>query len=368
MAEQREGDNEAIAYALATRSVTAQPAKRSQRLVTPRPDEAQVALVADYNRRFPGEPLTLYVRIQPRVDLASCGLEVSIPGGLHFDNSRRLCGDGPTGPNARTIGHDLYLTFDFVAGLAAGETYEYALHTVVEAAPTDYTLDVTAVVLARAAEGTVIRDEESLAVAVSAKSSYVRYLPSLYTRDELMGRFLMLFESFLAPISQQIRQVPYYFDPSVTPADMLPWLASWLDLTLDPEWPEPQRRALLKAARRLYQKRGTARGLQEYLEIYTGGQVEIIEHRADNFVVRKRAELGNSIALGRGNRPHTFTVIVRLPAALRGDDSLRSFDRLKTPQAQDSAQDDYWRQRITAIIDKEKPVHTTYALQIETIL
>lgn len=352
MAKQTAGDTEAIAYALTTRSVTAQPTKRSQRPVTPRSAEVVVALVADYNRRFPGEQLTLFVRIQPGVNLTSSGLEVSLPAGLRFDNSSRLCGDGPTGPNTRAIGDDLHLTFDFVAGMAAGETYEYALHTVVQPTATEQTLDVTAVLLAGAADkGDVIRDEESLAIAVSAKSSYVRYLPSLYTRDDLLGRFLMLFESFLSPISQQIRQVPYYFDPSVTPADMLPWLASWLDLTLDPEWPEPQRRALLKAARRLYQKRGTASGLHEYLEIYTGGQVQIIEHRADNFVVRKRAELGNSIALGRGNRPHTFTVIVRLPAHLRGD----------------GAQDDYWRQRISAIIDKEKPVHTTYALQIETL-
>ena len=352
VAEYTEDDNEAIAYALVTRSVTAQPAKRSQPPVLPRPEEVLVALAADSNRRFPGEYLTLFVRVQPRIDLASCGLEISIPDGLHFDNSSRLCGDGPSGPNARTLGNELHLTFDFANGLTAGETYEYALHTVVQPAATERMLDVTAVVLAgAAAQGPVIRDEESLAIAVSAKSSYVRYLPSLYTRDELMGRFLMLFESFLAPVSQQIRQVPYYFDPSVTPADMLPWLASWLDLTLDPEWPEAQRRALLKAARRLYQKRGTAKGLQEYLEIYTGGQVQIVEHRADNFVVRNRAELGNSIALGRDNRPHTFTVVVRLPVNLRGDGS----------------QDGYWRQRISAIIDNEKPVHTTYTLQLETL-
>ncbi|MBI3959363.1 MAG: hypothetical protein HY328_11210 [Chloroflexi bacterium] len=367
MAKQTEADNEAIAYALATRSVTAQPAKRSQRLVTPRPDEAQVALVADFHRRFPGEHLTLFVRVQPRIDLASCALEVRVPEGLRFDNSSRLCGDGPNGPNTRIIDGDIFLTFDFVAGVLSGETYEYALRTVVEATATEQTLNVTAVLLAGAADkGAVIRDEESLAIAVSAKSSYVRYLPSLYTRDELMGRFLMLFESFLAPISQQIRQVPYYFDPSVTPADMLPWLASWLDLTLDPEWPEPQRRALLKAARRLYQKRGTARGLQEYLEIYTGGQVQIIEHRADNFVVGKRAELGNSIALGRENHPHTFTVVVRLPADLLGDGPPAP-NPLPLP-LRGRAGVGVWRQRISAIIDKEKPVHTTYALQIETIL
>ena len=352
MAERTGQSDESVAYALVTRGVVAQPAKRTEPITIPRPDDVQVALVADFYRRFPGEALTLFVRVQPRIDLATCGLEVRIPQGLDFGNATRLCGDGPIGPNARTIDGNIYLSFDFSGGVAQGEIYEYALRTLVEAAATDYTLSATSVVLARAVtDGPVIRDEESLNIAVSAKSNYVRYLPSLYSRDNLMGRFLMLFESFWAPVSQQIRQVPYYFDPSVTPEEMLPWLASWLDLYLDPEWPEPQRRALLKSARRLYQKRGTAKGLLEYLEIYTGGEVQIIEHRADNFVVRRRADLGNSIALGRDNRPHTFTVIVRLPAALLGDGSQQS----------------YWRQRVSAIINREKPVHTTYTLQIEAI-
>ncbi len=350
MAEQREDDNLAVAYALVERGVTAHPTKRAQRPLPPRSEEVRVSLVADFHRRFPGESLTFYVLLQPRVDLPSCGLEVILPGGLDFGNSSRLCGDGPTGPSVRALGDNLHLTFDFTRGVSAGQVYEYALHTVVQPTTTDCTLDVSAQFLAGlAANGPVIRDEESLAISISAKSSYIRYLPSLYTRDELMGRFLMLFESFLAPISQQIRQVPYYFDPTVTPVDMLPWLASWLDLALDPEWPEAQRRALLKAARRLYQKRGTAKGLLEYLEIYTGGQVQIIEHRADNFVLGNRGGLGDSIALGRDNRPHTFTVIVQLPAEILGDSSHES----------------YWRQRISAIIDREKPVHTTYKLRIE---
>lgn len=352
MAEEFGSESQITGRALATRGVTAQPAKRTTQAFVPRSEELQVALVADFNRRFPGEALTLFVRLSPHMDLAGCGLEVRIPDGLAFSNSSRLRGDGPTGPLTRHLDSDLYATFDFVDGLTTGEVYEYALHTVVEPTQTDRTLDVVAVALARTgADGQVIRDEEALALSISAKSNYVRYLPSLYTRDELMGRFLMLFESFHAPISQQIRQIPYIFDPSVTPPDMLPWLASWLGLSLDPAWPESQRRALLKAARRLYQKRGTAAGLREYLEIYTGGEVQIIEHRADNFVVRSRADLGNSIALGRGNRPHTFTVIVRLPPDVRGD----------------GTQDQEWQRRISGIIDKEKPVHTTYTLHIETL-
>ncbi|MCL4831779.1 MAG: hypothetical protein KJZ86_05045 [Caldilineaceae bacterium] len=350
MAEQTEQENLSTAYTLATRGVTAQPAKRTSLPSIPRGPEVEVALVADFHRRFPGEALFLFVRLQPSVNLPICGLEVRIPEGLLLVDCDCLDGDGPTRPNTRSIEGEFYLSFDFEGGVVPGMSYEYVLETIVQPAPGDRNVEVGAVVLARTvADGPVIRDEESLAIAVSAKGNYTRYLPSLYTRDELMGRFLMLFESFWSPVSQQIRQMPYYFDPTVTPADMLPWLASWLDLTLDPEWPEAQRRALLKAARRLYQKRGTARGLQEYLEIYTGGQVQIIEHRANNFVVGSLAELSDSIALGRNNRPHTFTVIVHLPGHLLADEGRTA----------------HWQQRIAAIIDSEKPVHTTYTLRVE---
>ena len=354
MAERRDQGERTAAQMLSTRSITAQPAKRSDQPAAARSDQVEVSLVADFHRRFPGETLFLYVRLQLGIGLASWGLEVRIPAGLLLVDAERLQGDGPVDPAVRTINGDLYVSFDMtggeMTGCPAGATYEYRLETVVQPADGDLTVDLSAVVLARtSADGPVLRDEESLAIAISAKSNYVRYLPSLYTRDELMGRFLMLFESFQAPVSQQIRQIPYYFDPTVTPADMLPWLASWLDLTLDPEWPESRRRALLKSARRLYQKRGTATGLREYLEIYTGGEVQIIEHRAENFVVGRRADLGNSIALGRENRPHTFTVIVRLPEELLGDSSSES----------------EWKRRIAAIIDNEKPVHTTYTLEIK---
>src|SRR5262249_20365856 len=69
---------------------------------------------------------------------------------------------------------------------------------------------------------------------------------------EVMARFLMLFESFWAPIEGQIDNLPLYFDPAFTPLKLLPWLASWVDLTLDDHWPEAKRRQLLRAAVSLY--------------------------------------------------------------------------------------------------------------------
>ena len=140
---------------------------------------------------------------------------------------------------------------------------------------------------------------ESVEILVVGKGRYMRYLPRIYQeQDELMGRFVMLFESFWAPIESQIDVMPLYFDPALTPLKLLPWLATWVDLALDDHWPEAKRRQLLKAAVGLYRKRGTRRGLQEYLEIYTGAQVQISEHGAHNFLLGPEARLGPGVALG----------------------------------------------------------------------
>jgi len=194
---------------------------------------------------------------------------------------------------------------------------------------------------------------ETVTVLVSAKGRYIRHLPRMYLeQDELMGRFLMLFESFWGPIEQQIDNLYDYFDPLLTPARLLPWLAGWVDLTLDERWPEAQRRRLLRSAVSLYRKRGTRRGLQEYLEIYTGGRVKITEHSASNFRLGPEARLGLGVALGTVNLPHTFTVTVFLPA---GDARMETRAR----QAADH------RRIIEAIIEAEKPAHTSYNLRVE---
>jgi phage tail-like protein len=159
-------------------------------------------------------------------------------------------------------------------------------------------------------------------------SSYLKYLPAIYSGDDFMGRFLMIFETILSPIDRTVGNLHYYFDPQMTPAELLPWLASWLGLALDERWPEEQRRALILAAVDLYQWRGTRRGLSEFVRLYTGLTPEIVEH-------------------GVGRRGATEA------------DAFRFTVRIKVP---DPAQVD--RAVVEAIIEAEKPAHTGYTLEI----
>jgi phage tail-like protein len=160
------------------------------------------------------------------------------------------------------------------------------------------------------------------------RSSYLRYLPALYSGDDFLGRFLLIFETILSPIERTIDNLPFYFDARLTPPEALPWLASWLGLVLDERWPEARRRELIRAAVDLYQWRGTRRGLVEFLRLYTGLTPEILE-------------------TGVGRR----TVVE--------DEAFRMIVRLRVP---DPERID--RAMVEAIIDAEKPAHVGYTLEI----
>jgi phage tail-like protein len=196
--------------------------------------------------------------------------------------------------------------------------------------------------------------EERVSVAIKAKGRLLKYLPSIYHEDDLMGRLLMLFESFLAPIEKQIDTQQYYLDPQMTPMEFLDWLASWLGVELDADISEKQRRRLLVEASRLYKLRGTRQGLIEYLEIISGGRVEIVEHFSENFRLGPQSFMGPGIALGKENIPNTFGVKVWIPP-LPGAVSEAEKNRWKL----------LWERKTQAIIDAEKPVHSGYDLSLE---
>ena len=183
----------------------------------------------------------------------------------------------------------------------------------------------------------VLAQREEL--VIGGHSSYLKYLPAGYSESEFMGRFLMIFESVLGPLEVLVNNLAYYFDPGTTPEELLPWLATWTRLELDDGWPLERRREMVKAAARLFQWRGTRRGLREFLRLYTGVEPNITEDLG-GIVLGPQSELGRNIVLGGGN-PHTFTVTFEV------DDP----DTINVEQ-------------VKSIIETEKPAHTSYTLQV----
>jgi len=154
-----------------------------------------------------------------------------------------------------------------------------------------------------------------------------------------MGRFLMIFENILTPIERVADHIEFYLDPRLMPEDFLPWIASWLDLVLDENWPLEKRRRLIRSAVELYRWRGTRRGMKEYLEVYTGVEPEITEHLG-GIRLDKQSRLGENTVLGEG-QDHCFSVTLELEDP--GDIDVES---------------------VKAIIEAEKPAHTAYILHI----
>ncbi len=73
------------------------------------------------------------------------------------------------------------------------------------------------------------------------QSTYLKYLPPLYADDDFIGRFLLIFENILNPVSRTIDNLHHSFDPRLTPPEVLPWLSAWIGLALDERWPEEKR-------------------------------------------------------------------------------------------------------------------------------
>jgi len=163
------------------------------------------------------------------------------------------------------------------------------------------------------------------------RSNYLDLLPGIYHDSDFLGRFLLIFEHILSPVDRTITNIPEYFDPGITPPEYVQWLASWVGIALDGRWPEERQREVVRKAPELFRWRGTRRGMEQFIQLYTGSTPEI-----DQPTLRE-------IAADR-SRAFRFSVRVRVPrsAALS-------------------------RQLVESIIELEKPAFAACSLEwIET--
>ena len=175
------------------------------------------------------------------------------------------------------------------------------------------------------------------------RNSYLRYLPAVYQEDtqscDFLERFLSLFETFFTEVEGRINHIVRYFDASVTQVvvgDFLRWLASWLAITVEENWSEAQRRALVQRAPDLYTQRGTRAGIEAIIELFIGAKPLIVEHF--QLECAQEPAVRQLLAQLYGTDPYCFCIL--LPVS-RG--------------ALDPAQT---RQLVTRLVEAEKPAHT----------
>lgn len=119
-----------------------------------------------------------------------------------------------------------------------------------------------------------------------------RYLPAVFGAEpvsaDFSDRWLALFDREFRAIESTIDRQARLFDPLACPAgpppkrDFLTWLAGWVGVALERNWPEERRRAYLKAAPRLFPWRGTLEGLRKslYLFLALDHYANFVPHRA----------------------------------------------------------------------------------------
>ncbi len=133
------------------------------------------------------------------------------------------------------------------------------------------------------------------------KSTWLQYLPAIYSDDEFLGRYLLIFESILSPITWMVDNFDLYLTPDIAPQEWLAWMSSWFDMLLLPELPIERQREIMRQMGWLFMRRGTRAGLQRLLELYFGVTPEIIENAVCHFVVRlplseSSSSLGGEVA------------------------------------------------------------------------
>lgn len=197
------------------------------------------------------------------------------------------------------------------------------------------------------ARGQIIDSDQRITLKVSQRN-LIRFLPGIFQRDDsahVLKGLLWVIQHLLESVNLKIDNIHDYFDPYEAPEEFLPWLASWVAFTLDENWPEEKKRQLIKRAVDFYRLRGTPRGLQLYLKLFTGHEPDIIENQwpFKGFQIGVNSTIGvDSVILPPVNLAHCFIVDFPLsPSEVKDEMIIKIHD----------------------IIRAQKPAHTTYFLR-----
>jgi phage tail-like protein len=188
-----------------------------------------------------------------------------------------------------------------------------------------------------------------------ARRGLLENLPAIYRRSDQVGRNLVrdlcfIFEHMFDSVDVNLTDGWRFYDPHVAPEEFLSWLATWTAFAADLDWPEAEKRALIKRAVDLYRIRGTKRGLMLFLRLFTGHEPEVEENTwpFKGFRIEAEgAEVGARVALDSVILPpvelaHCFVVTIPI-----------KFESVSPETVI----------RIHQIIQMEKPAHTHYYLR-----
>lgn len=159
-------------------------------------------------------------------------------------------------------------------------------------------------------------------------------LPSMLREDPFARQLCGGLDEVLAPVLLSLDSFAAYLDVDTTPEDMLPWLAQWLGVTVDPSRDAAGRRELVGMAGELHTARGTRAGIALAVRTALGIEVTVSETGASGWSARSGGTLPGE-AVPR--------VVVTVPA-----DVAAGVDP----------------ERLDAVIRSAVPAHVRYRIQV----
>ena len=179
----------------------------------------------------------------------------------------------------------------------------------------------------------------------------IRFLPEVFHEEDLRGydslgrerpkhmlrSFLCIPQQMLGAVDRQMVHMDRQLSPEGASESFLPWLLGLVPMEIDFSWSTDRLRQVLRDAPRLLKLRGTAKGLEEMIELQTGVKVKVHETAWPH--------KGNLIGQARIGE----TVIVSTVPREDGAFYLELQNDEPVPRAQ--------MERILRILDAEKPVH-----------
>ena len=226
----------------------------------------------------------------------------------------------------------------------------------------------------------------------TAAEDYLDHLPLTYRHngdgaDGFISRWLRLMRSEFGRVEALLDDMPRVADPQFATPDALSWLAQWFGLELPQITDDGQRRALIGRAVSLLARRGTRQSIAEFVELHTGISPTIVESFSD----RRIWVLGQSSRLDFDTRLAPLDPLgMVLPDPAHGQDCCppaigRAVVGESGPLAEHQigqplyagdayrfcvmvdgyrAADPRTLQEITRIVDREKPAHTDWRIEL----
>jgi phage tail-like protein len=128
--------------------------------------------------------------------------------------------------------------------------------------------------------------------AATPAENYLDDLPSTYARNDgtpggpegFLSRFLKLARGEQSALEEDVDAMPRIADPDFLVPEALPWLAQWLGFELPQIAGDDARRTLIERAVALLARRGTPQSIAEFVELHTGIRPTIVEAFAERAV------------------------------------------------------------------------------------